>query len=107
MILPTIATENTLVADADLSAAISDFGWINTAEILAIDSILHTSMVVYWSNNAQTDFELSYECEAFKQDAIISEVASVSCAYDPVLFCNFFNDIIALSIFYSCWKHDS
>ena len=39
------------------------------------------------------------ECEAFKQDAIRSEVASVSCAYYPVLFCDILDDNIALSKF--------
>ena len=39
------------------------------------------------------------ECEAFKQNTIRSEVASVSCAYDPVLFCDLLDDNIALSKF--------
>ena len=42
---------------------------------------------------------MSNECEAFKQDEIRYEVASVSCAYDPVLFCDLLDDNIALSKF--------
>ena len=42
---------------------------------------------------------MSNECEAFKQDAIRSEVASVSCACDPVLFFDILDDNIALSKF--------
>ena len=99
MILPTIAIENTLIADADMSTSIADFGRNKTGEISDIDSILNTSMVAYRTNNAITDLELSNECEAFKQYAIRSEVASVSCAYDPVLFCDLLDDDIARSEF--------
>ena len=63
MILHTIATKNTFVADADLSAVIAGFGWKKTGEISAIESILNTSMVEYRANNARTELELSNECE--------------------------------------------
>ena len=86
MILPTIATDNTLVADEYLSAAVDDFGCNKTGEISDIYSILNTSIVAYQENDALTELEFSNECEAFKQDAIRSEVSSVSCAYYPVLF---------------------
>ena len=33
----------------------------------------------------------------FKKDAIRTEVASISCAYDPVLFCDLLDDNIAFS----------
>ena len=99
MIFPTIATENTLVADADLSTSISDFGRNNTGDISSIGSILNTSMVSYRAKNAQIELELGDECEAFKKDAIRSKVASVSCAYDPVLFFDILDDNIALSKF--------
>ena len=52
IILPTIATENTLVGGAVLSAAIADFGWNNKGEISAIDSIVNTSVVAYRANDA-------------------------------------------------------
>ena len=42
---------------------------------------------------------MSNECEAFKQYAIRSELASVSCAHDPVLFCDILDDKIDLSKF--------
>ena len=58
MILPNIDTENTLVADADMSTEIADFGWNKTGEISAIDSILNTSMVAYRANNARKELEL-------------------------------------------------
>ena len=32
-----------------------------------------------------------------QKDAITAEVGSISCAYDPVLFCDLFDDNIALS----------
>ena len=54
MILTTIATDNTLVAYADLSAAISDFGWNKAGDISAIDSILNNSMVAYQANKSRT-----------------------------------------------------
>ena len=54
MILPSIATESTLVADAHLSAALYDFRWNKIGEISAIDSIVNTSMVAYTANDAQT-----------------------------------------------------
>ena len=56
-------------------------------------------MVAYPANNARIELEFRDECEAFKQDAIRSKVASVSCAYDPVLFCDTLDDNIALSKF--------
>ena len=99
IILPTIATDNTLVADVDLSTAIANFGWNKTGEISSIYSILNTTMIAYRANNARTELELSDECEAFKQDAIRSEVASVSCAYDPVIFCDILNDKMPCQIF--------
>ena len=42
---------------------------------------------------------MSNECEAIKQDAIRSEVAYASCAYDPVLFCDILDDKVALPKF--------
>ena len=99
IILTTIASENNIVADADPSASVADFGWNKTGEISAIDSILNTSTVAYWANDARTELELSDECETFKQDAIISELAYISCAYDPVLFFDLLDDKIALSKF--------
>ena len=54
-------------------------------------------MVSYRAKNARTELEFSDECEASKQYAIRSEVASVSCAYDPVLFCDILDNNIALS----------
>ena len=59
MILPNLATENTLVVDADLSTAIANFGWNKTGEISAIDSIFNTSMVPYCANDNRTELELS------------------------------------------------
>ena len=99
MILPNISTENTLVADAYLSTEIADFVWNKRWDISAIDSILNTSMIAYQANNTRTELEFSNECEAFKQYAIRFEVSSVSCTYDPVLFCNLLDDKIALSKF--------
>ena len=84
------------MADIDLSAAVSDFGRNNTGEISAIYSILNTSMVAYRAKDNQAELELGDECKALKQDAIRSAVASVSCAYDPVLFCDILDDNIAL-----------
>ena len=55
MIIPNIATENTLVADADLSVAVAGFGCNKTGDISDIDSILSTSIVADWSNNARTE----------------------------------------------------
>ena len=97
MIFPTITTENTPVADEYLSASVDDFGWNKTGGISDIYSILNTSIVAYRANNAQTELELNNEFEAFKQDAIRSDVASVSCAYYPVLFCDLLDDKIALA----------
>ena len=37
MILPTIAIENTLIGDADLSTEIADFGWNKTGKISVIN----------------------------------------------------------------------
>ena len=96
MILLTISTDNTIVEDADLSTAVADFGWNKTGDISAIDSIFNTSIVAYRENDSQTELEFSNECEAFKQDTIISEVIYVSCAYDPVLFCDLLDDKISL-----------
>ena len=96
MIIPTISTNNTLLADTYMSTAISNFVWNKTGDISAIYSIPNNSMVAYRANNAIAELELSDECEAFKQDAIISELASVSCAYNPVLFCDILDDNIAL-----------
>ena len=42
---------------------------------------------------------MTAECEEFKQGTIRSEVASISFAYDPVLFCDIFDDNNALSNF--------
>ena len=53
MILPTIATEKNIVADADLLTAVSGFGRNKTGEISAIDSMLNTSIVAYRATNAQ------------------------------------------------------
>ena len=99
MIISTISTENTIVADADISTSIANFGWNKTGDISAMDSILNTSMVAYHTNDERIELELSDECEAFKKGAIRSEVASVSCAYDPVIFCDILDDNIALSKF--------
>ena len=55
MILPNITTENTLVADLDLSTAIANFGWNKTGEISAINSILSTSMVAYRANDTRKE----------------------------------------------------
>ena len=92
MILPTISTENTHVKDEDLLAAVADFGWNITGGVSAIDSILNPSIVAYQENHAQTELELSDNCESLKQDAIRSEVSSGSCEYYPVLFCDILDD---------------
>ena len=108
MILPTIAIENTLIGDADLSTEIADFGWNKTGKISVIDSILDTSMVAYHANDARTELELSNECEAFKQNSIRYELASGSCAYDSVFFCDILDDNITLSKFSTdVCKHNS
>ena len=99
MIIPTISTNNTLLADTYMSTAISNFVWNKTGDISAIYSIPNNSMVAYRANNAIAELELSDECEAFKQDAIRYEVASVSCAYEPVLFCDLLDNNIDLSKF--------
>ena len=74
-------------------------GWNKTGEISAIESILNTSIVADLANNARTELEFSNECEVSKQDSIRAEVASVSFAYDPVLFCDILDNNIALSNF--------
>ena len=58
MILPTIATEKTLVVDSYMSAAVADFGWNKTGEISYIASILNTSIVEYRENDSRTELEL-------------------------------------------------
>ena len=44
-----------------------------------------------------TSKELDNECEMFKTDDFRTEAASISCAYDPVLFCDLLDDNSALS----------
>ena len=53
MFLPTIAIENTPVADEYLSEAVHYFLWNKTGEISGIYSILNTSIVAYRATNAQ------------------------------------------------------
>ena len=87
------------MADEYLSEAVHYFLWNKTGEISGIYSILNTSIVAYRSKNARTELELRNECEAFKQYAIRYDVASVSCAYYPVLFCDILDDNISLAKF--------
>ena len=54
MILPTIATDNTLLVYADMLTKVAVFLWNNTGEISDIDLILRISIVAYRANDAQT-----------------------------------------------------
>ena len=67
--------------------------------ISAIDSVIETSVLVEGSGAPKTSEEHDDDCELFRMDAIRAEVASVSCTYDPVLFCDLLDDNIALSKF--------
>ena len=51
------------------------------------------------SGVTKTSEEYDDDCELFRMDTIRAKVASVSCAYDPVLFCDLLDDNIALSKF--------
>ena len=67
--------------------------------ISAVDSVIETSAVTVETKDCRTSEELETDCELFKMDAIQAEVASMSCAYDPVLFCDLLDEQIALSKF--------
>ena len=72
-------------------------GWENPGEVSAIYLVLDTSFVANPTGNVSTSKELDNEFEMLKTDAIREKVASISCAYDPVLFCDLLDDNIALS----------
>ena len=67
--------------------------------ISAVDSVIDTSGVAVEKKDCRTSEELETDCELFKLDPIRAEVASMSCAYDPVLFCHLLDEQIALSKF--------
>ena len=56
-------------------------------------------MVANSTGNVSISKELDNECAILKTDAIRAEVASISCAYDPVLFCDLLDGNIAISKF--------
>ena len=67
--------------------------------ISTIDSVIHTSVVAVEKKDCKTSEELKIDCELFKMDPIRSEVASMSCTYDPVLFCDLLDEQVAFSKF--------
>ena len=74
-------------------------GWANPREVSSIDLVLDTSLVANPTGNVSTSKELDNECAMFKTDAIRADVASISCAYDPILFYDLLDNKIALSKF--------
>ena len=58
--------------------------------------VIETTVVAYGISDYRTHNDFRDECEMFKMDYIMAEVASVSCTYDYVLFCDLLNDYIAL-----------
>ena len=107
--MASIPVQHTLVADADMSAdisgidnndmAVSAIEKVNQPRVSAIDLVLDISLVENPTGNVLTSKELDNECAMFKTYAIRAEVASISCAYDPVLFCDLLDDNIDLSKF--------
>ena len=76
--------------------------------ISAIDCVIDTSVVAVERKDCKASDELKIDCELFKMDPIRSEVASMSCTYDPVLFCDLLDDqVVFFQILCCCWKHDS
>ena len=69
----------------------------NPREVSAIDLVLENSSVANPTGNVSISKELDNECAMLNTDAIRAEVASISCAYDLVLFCDLLDDDIALS----------
>ena len=67
--------------------------------ISAVDSVIDTSVVAVEKKDCKTSEELKIDCELFKMDPIRSEVASMSCTYDPVLFCDLLDEQVAFSKF--------
>ena len=104
-----IPIKHTLVADAYMSTAsagiddndmaVSAIEKVNQPRVSAIDLVLDTSLVANPTGNVSTSKELDNECAMFKTDAIRADVASISCAYDPILFYDLLDNKIALSKF--------
>ena len=77
--------------------AVSAIEKVNQPRVSEIDLVLDTSLVANPTGNVCTSKELDNECAMFKTDAIRVEVASIICAYDPLLFCDLLDDNIVLS----------
>ena len=67
--------------------------------ISAINSVIETSVFTDGPDVPHISAEFDNDCKVFRMDIMRTEAASVSCVYDPALFCDLLDDNIALSKF--------
>jgi hypothetical protein len=67
------------------------------AVVSVVNSVVETSVFADGPGVPKTSIEFGDDCELSRMDAMSAAAASVSCAYDPVLFCDILDYNIARS----------